>query len=804
MHKLKAVFFLFSFLIINIYPQSDSILNVDTRDYDQKHVKLDLKFNFDEAKVSGNSEFTFSPLKDDFKRLILHSKTTEVSSVKFNGDDLAFSRDEDHLYIDFKAPLKKNEDAAVTIQYESLPARGLYFFSPEITPEMPYQIWTQGQSDYNRFWYPAYDLPDDKLTSEMIATVDKNLIAVSNGNLIQEKENGDGTKTFHWKMDQPHSNYLTTLIVGEFTTIKESMYDVSLEYNIPGKWVEHRELTYGRTPQMMNFFANYISPYPYKRYAQTSVQDFEWGGMENITATTLNMRIHHTKAAVPNYSADGLIAHELAHQWFGDYLTCLTWDHIWLNEGFATYFTELWFENESGKDEFLYSRYSNNEDYFSALKDEPLEKIFLKEGKIPAELSGGKAYDRGAAILHMLRFKLGDEAFKKGIKDYVNKFKNSSVVSEDFRLAMEESSGEDLSEFFNQWIYGAGFPEFDVSYSYNENNNELTLNVTQVHAELPAVGIFKTPVLIEVVTGRGFFTDTIQISKKEESFTFKINSKPLMVRFNKNSWILCKVNFERGIEELAYQLAYDDDATGRYDAAEKLTAFGDEAVSFLTRAVMRDRFYGVRIRAVKSLKEIGGEKAFDPLMFASNDFDARVSEEALKSLSIFPPEKVVEFLQKKLHTSPNDYERGAAAYSIGAAKAPDAFSILKDALKYDSHRNIIRRGIFDGFKELKDPAVLPLVKEYTKYKYSYGGMHLLDISALECAEAFAEINYEQTIDAIASALDNPYFRTRNKAAELLAKLGAKEKLPVLKQVLENERRIVVREKLIAAIKKLEE
>ncbi|MDO8550667.1 MAG: M1 family aminopeptidase [Ignavibacteria bacterium] len=806
MKYILQTFIIFFLLPAKLLAQADTVsfLNSETRNYDQKHIKLSLSFDFNEEKVIGNCEFSFSPLVNDFNELVLHAKTMKVSSVKISGKVLQFNQDDKHLFVKMDKTYSPDDSITVSIDYIAYPARGLYFFKPtKEIPEIPYQIWTQGEGENNRFWYPAYDMPDDKLTSEVLITVPSNLIAISNGILQNVKEEGSD-KTFYWKMNKPYSNYLTTVIVGDYITVTEEVRGTKLEYNIPSEWVDKKDLFYGRTPQMINFFSDYMSPYPYERYAQTTVQDFEWGGVENITATTLNRRILHDENAVPNYSADGLISHELAHQWFGDYLTCKTWGHIWLNEGFATYFTDLWYENEFGRDEFRYQRYLSNTEYFDIeLKAEPLDSVKLKESEfIPAELSGDKAYERGAAILNMLRFILGDYEFQKAIKYYVNKYKNQNVTTEDLRITFEESSGKDLKKFFHQWIYGAGFPEFKVDYSWNESEKKVVLNVKQTQELFPAVGIFETPVLIEIVAGKQLIQDTIQIAGKENSFTFNIEQKPDLVMFNKYEWILCKVDFKKNFEELSYQLQYDDDVVGRICAAKELVEFGEKSIPVLNRTIKRELHYGVQVVVVESLKEIGGDNVLESLLLACDDEDARVREAAIKSLSIFTYEKVNDKLLEKLESDDNYYVKGAALYSIGAVKHPDAKKILTDALKMDSHMNIIRRGIFEGFQKLGDPSILSLIQEYTQYKYSYGEMHLLDITALDCAKSFAETNYEEVVEVISSALNNPYFRTRIHAAKLLAELGAKEKLKVLIRLYEEERRDVVKEQLKPVIEKL--
>ena len=804
-HTILLLIFIYSFSLA-AQDNSKVFLNVKTRNYDQKNVKLYLSFDFRNQEVIGKEEFTFAPLTNNFEKLILHSKTTKVSSVKYNNENLVYSQDNGLLYINFGKDLDINQNATVTIEYTAYPSAGLFFFFPtKENPEIPYQIWSQGEGTDNRYWYPAYDEPDDKLTSEIIATVPDSLIAISNGDLISVTQNSSAkTKTFDWKMDQIHSNYLTTLIVGDFVTIKEKLRGTTLEYNLPKQWKDKYNYFYGRTPQMLQFYSNYICPYPYSRYAQTTVQDFLYGGMENITATTLNKRLLHDEKAVPNYSADGLIAHEFAHQWFGDLLTCKTWQHTWLNEGFATYFTDLWTENEYGKDEFRYLRYNENMSYFEEVQAEPLKNIKRDStGIIPVEMNGGKAYDRGAAVLNNLRYYLGDEAFQKGIQHYVSEYKDSAVVTEDFRKAMQEATGKNLKQFFNQWIYGAGFPVYDVSYKWDENTKKLALIVKQVQEQLPAVGLFTAPVLVEIVAGRQDIQKELMISQKEESFTFDCNEKPQMVRFNKYFRTLCVVHIQKDFDELVYQLQYDDDVTGRISAALALSNFGEKAIPYLERTILRDNFYGVRITAVQSLRKIDRPSVYKPLVEAADDPDARVREEAVKSLSIFHNDENGKFLAYKFNTETNDYVKGAAAFSIITIRMKDAIEFAEKALTLGSHRNIIRRYIFEGLNNLKDPRSINLTKKYVNYKYSYGGMHLLDIVALDCAMNFAKTNRKEVIDAVTEALKNPYFRTRNHAADLLVQLNAKEKLPLLKEIAKNERRQVVLRTLENDIKKLE-
>ncbi len=257
--KGRAILYLILFLVCSLNAQSQSkfFLNIKTRNYDQKNVKLFLSFNFHREEAIGKEEFTFAPLTDNFGKLILHCKTTKVLSVKFGNKSLKFSQDSDLLYITFPEKLNKDKNVTVTIEYTSLPSSGLFFFYPtKENPEIPYQIWSQGEGTENRYWYPAYDEPDDKLTSEIIATVPDDLIAISNGDLVSVTQNTSAkTKTFDWEMDHIHANYLTTLIVGDFVTVKEKLRGTTLEYNLPREWNVKFNYFFGSTPQMLILFS---------------------------------------------------------------------------------------------------------------------------------------------------------------------------------------------------------------------------------------------------------------------------------------------------------------------------------------------------------------------------------------------------------------------------------------------------------------------------------------------------------------------------------------------------------------------
>lgn len=780
---LPLLIFIFS---LNSPLTAEWVLDNSTRDYDQQHIRLNLRFNFEEHAVFGEATITVLPLQNNFRELNLHAEIETIKSVRCDGKKLEFSQADGVLKIRLHRTFQQNEPVVVTIQYKTNPTTGLHFFYPsKEAPEMPYQIWSQGQGENNRYWIPCFDLPGDKIKMDMFATVPANFEVVSNGHLVKVTENSrQQEKTFHWKMDYPQMTYLIALAIGEFFTVSDTVRGVPLNYVIP---VHHRDadidLIFARTPDMINFFSDYIGPYPYEQYSQIPVHDFKHGGMENVTATILNSRIFHTRTAKPNYSPEMLIAHELAHQWFGDLLSVKRWPHFWLHEAFATYFTDLYFEFQHGKNEFRRRRLEQNRRYFNYRKKHvPLREVKPADAPfIPVDFYGMLAYYRGAAILNTLRFELGDDLFRHGIQAYVRRHQFGDVVSEDFRQVMEEISGRDLSFFFNQWIYSAGHPVFAVAWSWDDSTKLVALDVAQTQEKLPVMDVFEVTVPLEIIAGKQRIFTRLRLNQRNQTFYFRTDQKPEMVRFNKYLWTLMEMDFEKSFAELHYQLNYDDDVVGRILAAEQIREFGAPAVPVLERALHRESYFEVRSAVVKSLGELG-EAALPALKFAATDTDGRVREAVMEALSNVPAAETASVLERAFRADQNDYVRAAAIFSLAKINAPNASDILLEALQIDSHRNTIRAKAFDGFKLLKDSSALPLVPQFAKYQAVDDSRHQAERAALEYAEAMAETHRQAAIKGMIAGLTSPYVRTRYLAAALLKELPAKDAVDELKAV----------------------
>lgn len=468
---------------------------IPNRDYDTRHIKLDLSFDWEKEQARGTATITFAPLVKDMRRVEFDAGNMSFASVKLlSGAPLRFTSDsaKEKLRVELDRIYQPKEELTVVITYNTngtikTPGiggafgRGLAFVKPnEQDPARPRQIWSQGESEYNHYWFPCYDHPNDFATTEMIATVDKPFTVISNGKLVERRDNPNNTQTFHWKMDEPHATYLVSIIVGEFAAVETKYENIPVTTYVYPNEVEEGKVSAARIGDMVRFFSEYTGVrYPYAKYAQTTVRDFG-GGMENITATTLTDETIHDRRAELDATSDGLMSHELAHQWFGNLVTCRTWADLWLNESFATYAETLWTEKLLGRDETLYAEVRGNQDqYYQAWAMGVRRPIVTKNYREIDDLFDVYAYPRGGAVLHMLRKTLGDENFRRAINHYLTKYRHQPVETAQFRIAIEEATGQPMDWFFDQWIYKMGHPVFRVTQNYDPAKKVLTLNVRQ-------------------------------------------------------------------------------------------------------------------------------------------------------------------------------------------------------------------------------------------------------------------------------------------------------------------------------------
>ncbi len=572
---------------------------------DVKHIKVHIKVDVPGKSIAGVATHTVAPLNDGLRWVEFDAVEMAIESVTVARAAAAFEYDGARLRVDLGGARKRGQDVSIAIAYRATPRLGLYFIAPdEAYPDKPLQVWSQCQDEDTRYWIPCYDYPNEKQTTEMIATVPGDWYALSNGRLLQDKKNRDGTRTLHWHQDRPHATYLITLAAGEFARIDASRPGLTIDYFVEEKDLEDARRSFQNTPAMIALFEEVTGvAFPWAKYSQVVVRDFVFGGMENTSATTMTENILVDRKAARDFTADDLVSHELAHMWWGDLLTCRDWSHGWLNESFATFAEFLWDEQHRGVDEYRQGVIVNTDLYLGERYRRPIVTNVYHE---PIDIFDRHLYEKGSLVLNMLRGLLGDDQFFRSIRRYCTSNQERSVITQDLIQAFEDETGRNLEWFFDQWVFKPGHPELKVSWSWDDATRLATVNVKQTQKTDDGTPLFRIPVTIDFRKGRARpQAFTVEIDEREHNFIFPLAAKPDLCRFDPYNRVLKVLDFEKSIGELRLQLTDDDDIAGREAAAKALgKKGGPEAVVALERAVMSDRFWGVQAAAAKALGAI--------------------------------------------------------------------------------------------------------------------------------------------------------------------------------------------------------
>ena len=685
-----------------------------SRDYDLQNARISLRFDVEQRKVMGQVTHTLATLRDGVTQLVFDSVDLTIEKVTVSGKTAKFQTTPQQLLVTLDHPAKTGEKFDVTIRYEGRPKKGLYFVLPDKNyPDRPKEIWTQGEAEDTRYYIPIYDYPNDRVTSEMILTVPRDWTTVSNGRLVSVVDAPGGMKTWDWRQSQKHSTYLIALAAGEFDVTHETWRNLPVTNYVPRGKRDRVAVTSENTPMMLSFFSDSLGvTYPWDKYAQAWVDDFVVGGMENTSATfnTATALQHPDLAKETLDGVDGLISHELAHQWFGDLVTCKDWANLWLNEGFATYFATLWAEHQYGPDVAAYNLWQARNNWMSAARLYPVP-IVSRSFKDSTEYAGN-IYTKGGWVLHMLRGKLGDAAFFRALHHYLVKHRGQNVVTADLVKAIEEATATNVDEFFDQWIYGAGAPRFRVSYTYDDSAHQVKLNVEQTQKVEGRVGLFRVPVDVEITTAAGRKISPMTASKASETFTFPADNAPLMVLFDKGDKILKSLEFNKQPAEWIYQLKSAADVPDRADAAKMLgeVKFNDEVVAALGAASTQDNFWGVRVEAVRALGRIGGAGAQKQLLAALANEQPWVRQVVVEQMGNFKDDPAVAEKLAAFSRDDKTYRvRGAALASLAQVKAPNALELLLTAVSQESPDDRLRIAALRATGTLGDDKAAPVL-----------------------------------------------------------------------------------------------
>lgn len=634
-------------------PENLAIYRVTpTKVNDLVHTKLDVSFDYAKRYLNGKEWVTLKPHFYPTDSLTLDAQGMDIKTVALVGTKgntpLKYVYNDNKLFITLNKKYTNAEKYTIYIAYTAKPdelkvkgsaaitdAKGLYFINPDGTDkDKPTQIWTQGETESSSAWFPTIDKPDQKTTQEISMTVKSKYTTLSNGKLVSQKPNADGTRTDTWKMDLPHSPYLFMMAIGDFKITKDTYKGKEVNYYLEPKFAPYAKQIFGKTPEMMKFYSEILGlDYPWNKYAQVVARDYVSGAMENTTATLHGEQIQKTDRELLDGNEEGTIAHELFHQWFGDYVTAESWSNLTMNESFATFGEVIWHGHDAGKDAEDKSRYEKLQSYISSTKngESPVLARFHYADK--EDMFDNVSYAKGSVILYALKNQMGDAAFYKSLNKYLttNAFKNGETHQ--LRLAMEEVTGKDWSPYFNQWYYNGGHPILAVDYDYSDGKATIKVKQTQDSA----VQTFTLPVKINIYAGGKKISKEILINSREQTFSFEVSTKPDLIDFDVDKIIVGELNDNKVVENYYFQYKNAPTYANRIEAIQFIMQSKAKSGQQVLLAGLKDPSGDLRALSIDglNLEDAQIRTAALPvlLQLAKTDKDTEVKAAAISKLA---------------------------------------------------------------------------------------------------------------------------------------------------------------------------
>jgi aminopeptidase N len=783
-----------------------------------EHIFLDLGLDIPNQSYQGSCSIRLLPIRNGIDRLTLDAVNLNIESVRVDEVPQNFDYDGEQLSIKLSEATQIGKALLIAIAYSvAKPQRGIYFIQPDKHyPNKPTQVWTQGEDEDSRFWFPCFDYPGQLSTSEIRVRVPNPLVAISNGELINTTEDGD-YKIYHWSQQQVHPTYLMTLAIGDFAEIRDEWNGKAVTYYVEKGREEDAKRSMGKTPRMIEFLSQkYGYPYPFPKYAQVCVEDFIFGGMENTSTTLLTDRcLLDERAALDNRNTESLVVHELAHQWFGDLVVIKHWSHAWIKEGMASYSEVMWTEQEYSFEEAAYYRLLEARRYFSEDSSRYRRPMVTHVYREAIELYDRHIYEKGSCVYHMIRSQLGDELFWQAIQTFVQDNAHKTVETVDLLRAIEKATGRNLLFLFDQYVYRGGHPDFKVAYSWDGDANLAKVTITQTQAAEGQNGSkdlfdLKIPIgfgytqqeevkseQLAVKSNAKLSTFTVRVNEREQSFYFPLESKPQFISFDVGNNHLKTVALEYPVTELKAQLEFDPDPISRIYAAEALAKKGGlEATKALSAALKNDPLWGVRVQVAKQLAQINLDQAFDGLILGLKDKNAHVRRsvvEALAQIKTAESYKVVKGLLQK--GDPSYYVEAAVSRVIGAIasanleekpKEDKVLKLLKSVLEDKAGWNeVVRSGAIAGLAEFKtSETALNLLIEYTKPGVPQP-LRLATIRSLgKISVGQSPVNLERILEKLTELAKETFFLTQVAVAAALGQMETPKAVGILRSLAE--------------------
>lgn len=730
-----------------------------------EHIALDLVIDPVARTLVGSARVRFVPVAGAHPRYQLDLDEVTVLAVEDGAGGALSFRHADGV-LSFPAV------AEVVVRWEGSPRRGLYFVGPdESAPDRPAEAWTQCQDEDAHFIFPCFDHPSVKHPWSIRVTAPAGYEVVSNGRFV-----GTEGLTRVWEQAEPMPAYLFSAVVLAAEVYEDLGAGVPLRYVVPRGVAESTaRRVFGRTPAMIAFLSERFGAYPWPRYDQVVVHDFIFGGMENIAATTLTDAVLTDERAGLDFDSDDLIVHEMAHQWFGDLLTCQDWSQGWLNEGWATWTEHLWSAHAHGADEAAYTLFGHLTDYLTeegGRYRRPIVSYLFRE---PIDVFDRHLYEKGALVLQTLRTTLGDEAFWAGVRLYLERHRHGTVHTRHFQRALEDATGRCLDRFFQQWVYGAGHPTLEVAVAHEGGLLSVTVKQTQEgEGVAPA---FHVPLVLRY----GDVTLALPVDARERTWALPCAEAPAFVGIDSGLAILADLTVSAPRSMLLAMLREDSGIVGRIRAARALVKEGSpEAIRAVAGALASDPFWGVRAELAELLGERGGEVERAALIAALGDKEPKVRRRVVTALGRVRHPDVVAALVG-MPTDASVQVEAEVVKSLGRLRAAEALDRAKANLDRGSWSDVLRARAYEALGALRTIDVLPLLLAGTAPSIPVRGRAAASAGLVALGN---EVDAARTaaVERLLELAEDPKFRVQVAAINGLGTLRDARAIPVLERV----------------------
>lgn len=761
------------------------------RTWDLRHQKIMVRFHFRQEMLEGHTELFLTSLADSNRRVVIDAKDLEVDSVRLlpGRRKAEFRQDSAHIYLNLSHAYNLEDSLYVAVDYRvTHPRQGLYFVDPRGTdPTAPTEAWTFGHPQRNSYWLPTIDLPAERATQETWISVPDSMTTVSNGRLVERRTvPGDSLRTDYWVMDRPHAPYLFAIAAGPLQMTPQLDDGIYYRFYTDSAYTDNAAAIYADTPDMGRFIQQYVSvPYPWKFYGQVPLHEFIMGGMENTTATFLTDRVQFDRRAGKDLSNQDMVVHELAHQWFGDYVTPVNWANLSMSEGFASYFEVLYKEYHDGAEAARYHARTQKQAYLQEAGSVRRPIIWNRYSR-PEALYDHHTYDKASRVLHMLRDLVGENDWRGALHHFLEQHALGNVDVDDLETAFEQQTGRDLHWFFRQWFHEPGHPILSVSTDTTGNSLEVRIKQVQDLSRQP---VFRLQPKVQVITSNGAESHRIRIDRPDSTYRFMLKGTFRDFIYDPGDVQLDSVRRSLKVPQLLARLKHPS-VTVRLDALNRLnekSPWTDKVEQAVVNSAREDEFWAIRERAMELLAAHPSAEATDLALNRTLDRepDYRVRNAALDLLArdTLQTEAVKEHLKGMI--SDSSYFVAANAIRISGKKySEQAYDWIQPDVEADSYQQVLKDAVAYALRFVSDHRanddLLKLAGAPGDFNYIPTAIRSLQVRSQREPDLGMQL-----LQLCRQRLNDSYARTRMACIGVIGRMGDRESLPDLRELLQS-------------------